>query len=97
MKVHVEMTQEDLDLGEPQDAERCAIARAVHRATGNTLLLVGANWIQLRKRKGQTELIAELPPNALQLRKDFDFKRATQPINFDIEIPDHLVLQEAAS
>lgn len=85
MKLHIEVTQDDIDRGIPRSNCRCPIALAVKRTTKWRAFDVGSTYFY-RKYK-----ITILPESARQFIDRFDDRGnhiPVKPFSFDIEIPD---------
>lgn len=102
MRIHVEVTQEDIDT--PCDetklrSQTCMIARAFERAATGRLAFDGVSVAPRRGYKGdwrvyvfhnlQQRYEADLPASAAQAARDWDEGEVeVQPFVFDLDLPD---------
>jgi hypothetical protein len=83
--VTIDVTQEDIDSGEPLSCNSCPIALAAERAgfadvsVGGYLWFVNTDGLRLR---------ASIPPVALEFIGDFDNEETVVPFSFSVEIPE---------
>lgn len=82
----INVTQEDIDNGDPVDACGCPIALAANRAMNR---ITGTDGAELEVYNG-TECVAwaELPDVASKFVRDFDNYRPVSPLTFQIQIAD---------
>lgn len=86
----IEVTQEDIDNGKPADGSCCAVARALHRATGNDRLYVRCSEIVELTEIGKFgRSVASLPKDVQDFIQRFDNlpRMAIKPTKFDIKLP----------
>ena len=84
MKLTIEVTQEDIDLGCKQETKACMVWRAVNRCTEGSLenLSVGYGYIDWRTG------FAKLPGDVVHKILAWDSGFKTQPFSFELEIPE---------
>jgi hypothetical protein len=81
VKLKIEVTYEDIDLGQPGDPHRCPIARAATRALGaDAVVVVGI--ISLPHGPPIT-----LPKEAHEFYLEFDEYHPVAPFTFEVEAP----------
>jgi len=85
MKVHVEVTAEDIATGEPSDYSQCPIALALKRAVPGCDPYVSTVLLSLNGRHG---IQAFIPTCVSMFIMDFDDGDPVDPFAFDLEIPD---------
>lgn len=88
MKVHVSVTQEDIDNGVQQDCHFCPIARALAREIGPNIA-VTARVATYRENEYRL-WAAALPPHAQRFISAFDGvygsdRSTVKPLEFDLE------------
>ncbi len=98
MKLHVEVTQDDIDNGVKCDAigarGGCMIYRAFQRATEGAFPDVAAgprNIVIFSERS----VLAKLPHDHLDQMLRFDAGHHVSPFVFDLELPDSLFMAQA--
>ena len=84
--IHVEVTQEDIERGIPEDGACCPIAHAFRRAWGRKIeFAVDYASIEIYALCNHS---AELPKEAKEFIDAFDNARDVHPIAFDVTVPD---------
>ncbi len=77
--LEIEVTEEDIDLGEPGDSRQCAVARAACRAYKLPLGQVGVGWSTLNFDSG---VFLVMPTNLAQKINDLDDRKPVAPFKF---------------
>jgi hypothetical protein len=91
--ITIEVTQEDIDKGEPGEACRCPIARAVSRLTPpGTLVVVDGKGIEFQDLETEVGFAGALLPYAAEIfAVRFDRCEPVSPFSFALDIPDGLL------
>lgn len=76
--IPVSITQEDIDVGEPRNGRKCAVNRAIKRATGSTGVWVDGMTIEIDGKEYRTPSAVETFIN------DLDNGRPVEPFEFRI-------------
>jgi hypothetical protein len=84
VRLHVEVTAEDIEKGVCQDSDSCPIALAVHRLPGIEEVCVDNDVLWVRTAEGK--LASGMPAEAAKFVDSFDNRGAVQPFSFDIEV-----------
>lgn len=79
MKYTIEVTQEDIDLGEPGSFCRCPIARAATRAFGFPVEVGSVMY------KGRGGKLASMPSEAFIFMAAYDRLEPTEPFTFEVD------------
>jgi hypothetical protein len=79
--VRIDVTQQDIAMGEPKKCGRCPIALAIKRVVSGPVLVFDESvWAN----GGQ----ADLPTTAKDFVTAFDFGNPVHPFSFDLDIPE---------
>ena len=87
--MRIDVTQDDIASGEPGDAIRCPIARAIRRVTG-CLSSVGTSHVDLFEANGRAHDF-ELPAEAYNFVTEFDHELPVAPFSFDLPLPEIVI------
>jgi hypothetical protein len=85
-RVRVNVTQRDIDRGEPQECERCPIARAAKRA-GIVNAKVMEGWLDVQYFPPSGECGVTLPDPAMRFIEEFDRNCGVAPFAFELDVP----------
>ena len=100
MKLHVDVTQEDIDQGEPIDGYACMVSLAVQRATEGAFCHYGVYTYRTRLVLGPNRTRIRLPRRVVNAIFRFDQRSRgvapPDPFNFDIDIPESALATEKA-
>lgn len=92
MRLHVEVTQEDIEQGEPLDGFTCMVALAVQRATEGAFGQYGVYAYRTRLKLGPSRVSVRLARRVTSAIYRFDQRhrgvRPPEPFSFDIDIPE---------
>lgn len=94
--VQVEVTQEDIANGERRVASRCAVARAIKRATNTQpplwyVIGAGQRWAEFGFKGMQRHTLIALPEEVFTFTEDFDHGLQVQPFLFALDVPEELL------
>jgi len=93
MKLHVGVTEQDINWGSPNNCETCPVARAIERAVGDPSIRVsvGLHTIRLRKwfHTTHSALLPGSHPVAVFVQK-FDKGEPVEPFSFDVNLVEHI-------
>jgi hypothetical protein len=78
----IEVTQEDIDKGIPEDSLRCPIGRAMYRTTGGVWMVYKNVMVPWQISCWKT---TSLPDIAEGFIKNFDKRLTVKPFTFEIE------------
>lgn len=90
VKIHIDVTAEDIRLGKACDSQYCPVARAVQRQLGK-LWRVGSSSIS---KLAEDETVVRpalmlIPPSSVSyFVTAFDLHLSVDPFSFELEIPD---------
>lgn len=86
MKIIIEVTQRDINLGYAKQAMNCPIARACNRHKQFNK----ASCYDFIENRSNSRLLwrVEMPIKAFQFIQAFDTGKLVKPFSFDLEIPD---------
>jgi hypothetical protein len=87
MKLHIEVTAEDIEQGHPNDPLSCPVARAIKRVMGRPHV-----WVSV----GDDEVCfddtdIELPLFVAMFVMEFDDGEDVVPFAFDLDVPDEVL------
>lgn len=88
MRLHVNVTQRDIDSGKRYVSHACPIARAIGRHNAISAVAVDVNTLTVYTPRDYAEHLITLPSVAFYFRHDFDNGRPVAPFAFDLVIPD---------
>lgn len=87
MRVHIDVTQEDIDLGQPLSGGNCPIARACNRAGLGPAFVCLGNVYKSKVPPLSQKVLAHLPLAALRFYRHYDESRGGgKPFSFELEI-----------
>lgn len=85
--VTVEVTRRDIVNGRRRSCRHCPIALALGRLMATDNVFVG----DTRAGVGETDLLFDLPEEAVRFIRDFDACEPVSPFTFTLDLPDELV------
>lgn len=91
MNVTIEVTQDDIDKGEPGNPCACPIWWALHRAFPALPMFVGTAVIRCDHAGSHAPVFARLPQSARDFIARLDTAHSVEPFSFDLDVPDDLM------
>ncbi len=83
MRIQIQVTPEDINLGVPESGDECPIARALIRAIGHEDVYVDDSIMYWDDEEG-CHMSTGTPTIAANFIKNFDAKEPVEPISFEI-------------
>ena len=84
MKIKVQVTHEDINLGEPLCSWNCPIARAIKRAGCKEVQV--SDRIRFRLKGEYVQVDLKLNEEAMEFVKAFDAGKPVKPFEFEFEL-----------
>ena len=81
--INVEVTSEDIEQGQRLNLRSCPVARAMTRATGQTVSVSGAGaWLYAKHNDKQVMAVYQFPNHVVSNIIDFDNGKDMTPMSF---------------
>jgi hypothetical protein len=85
MRVHIEVTENDIKFGKPHTLSMCPVARAIRRTLPGSKALVGADKVALDRGSLFGRTPVKVPPKVFKFGERFDAGKTVEPMSFDLE------------